>query len=177
MTGQPNARQPRSGQQVKPPSTKALRQLAMTQQRARAASSKAFALSALAVEFGQKIADAQRTHCGDVLDVVIAALSRDHRAAERALVAKLAGEADAERKAIAQQFKAQQRPAAAFRAAAAEATHRHGVQPGHAAPVRRTSGGSRPLRSYRLAHDGRRAEIRIFDDCAWAWRFKGLGSS
>lgn len=126
MRGQPDARQPPSRQTAPPPGMKALRQLATAQQRAKAASARAVALSGLALEFGQRLAAVRHALRGDALEAALAALGHERHAAEQALLARLAGEAEAERQAIARQFRA--RPADSYRAAA-EALRRLGIAP------------------------------------------------
>lgn len=144
--GQPRSRQPRSGSKAKPPSNKAQRQLAMMQQQAKAASTKGLALSVLAMEFSQKIADAHRTHQGPALEAALSTLSREQRAAKQALVTKLDGDAAAERKAIAQHFCTEQGTASCYQTAANENTRRIAAQPGR---PRDRSCGTRAPRLHR----------------------------
>lgn len=131
MTGQPDARQPRSGQQIQTASSKAARQLALAQLRADAAATKGMQLALLAHQYAGKIAAAQQQHRGAALVAALAAISAEQRAAERALVAKLNGEATARRKAMVKEYNAKDRSSRAvqYRAAAAEATTRRAAEP------------------------------------------------
>lgn len=113
----------------------ALRQLAMTQQRATAASTQSAALAALGLAFGQKLADARRTYQGAALHSALAALMQERQAAAGALMARLAGAGNAERRAIARQFRAQKRPPDL--SGAAQETTRRQSRPPHCPCERR----------------------------------------